>query len=68
MLLRLGYAIPRALFGEGVEAEAHRLVDVGPWSLFPILSPFLKRTPKHGEVICLERIFYAFPLLRCLSK
>ena len=41
MLSHLGCAILRALFGEGVEADAHRLVDVGPWSLFPILSPFL---------------------------
>ena len=53
MLSHLGCAILRALFGEGVEADAHRLVDVGPWSLFPNTFPFPLKDPQmwRGDLL-----------------
>ena len=68
MLSHLGCAILRALFGEGVEADAHRLVDVGPWSLFPNTFPFPLKDPQVWRGDLLRENFYASSLTKCLSK
>ena len=56
-----GAPFPGLRLGWWLEAAARKVVDVGPWTVFPILSPFLKRIPPNVEKCFAWRESFIFP-------
>lgn len=63
-----GVPFPGLRLGWWLEAAARKVVDVEPWTVFPILSPFLKRIPPQTwrSALLGENLLY-FPLTQVLK-